>query len=139
MLYFLAGLTCTDENALIKSDFGKYAAEHGIAVVFPDTSPRGLNIEGDKKDWFFGEGAGFYLDATTEKWKKNYRMYSYVNQELQDLVNSIFYVDGSRVSLTGFSMGGHGALSIFLKNPGKYRSVSAFAPISHPSSVGVWG
>lgn len=138
LLYYLSGLTCSDENALTKAGWGKYAAKHGVALVFPDTSPRGLKIEGDSDSWDFGEGAGFYVDATTEKWKKNYQMYSYVTKELPEVISSYFPVDGSRQSIMGHSMGGHGALISFLKNPGVYRSVSAFAPICNPTNS-VWG
>lgn len=138
VIYFLSGLTCTDENPIVKSGFAQWASKYGVAMVFPDTSPRGLNIEGQKDSWSFGEGAGFYVDATTEKWGKHYNMYSYVTQELPELVHSIFPVDGNNISITGHSMGGHGALACFFKNPGKYKCVSAFAPISNPTQT-PWG
>jgi len=138
VLYFLGGLTCTDENALIKSGFAQFAAKYGIAVVFPDTSPRGVDIEGQDDTFSFGSGAGFYVDATTDKWKKHYNMYSYVTKELPELVHSVFPVDGTKIGITGHSMGGHGALSLFFKNPGMYKSVSAFAPIANPTQT-PWG
>lgn len=138
VLYYLSGLTCTDENALVKSGFAAFASKYGLAVVFPDTSPRNTGIEGETATWTFGAGAGWYVDATTDKWKKHYNMYTYINEELPQLINSIFPVDGSRVSITGHSMGGHGALISYLKNPGKYKSVSAFAPCCNPTECD-WG
>lgn len=138
VLYYLSGLTCSDENALTKSDFARFASKWGLAVVFPDTSTKEVTIEGDKDTWDFGQGAGFYVDATTEKWRKHYNNYSYITEELPEIVNSTFPVDGRRVSITGHSMGGHGALTIFFKNPGKYKSVSAFSPICNPTQCG-WG
>jgi len=138
VLYYLSGLSCTDDNASQKSEFAKYASKWGLAVVFPDTSARGIDIPGQSDSWDFGLGAGFYVDATTDKWKKNFNNYTYVTKELPELVNSVFPVDGSRTSITGHSMGGHGALISFLKNPGKYKSVSAFAPICHPTDC-PWG
>jgi len=108
-------------------------------VVFPDTSPRDTGIEGIKDDPYFGEGAGFYLNATEEKYKKHFNMYSYVTEELPWIVQQHFHVSDKIQSITGSSMGGLGALNLFLKNPGKYKSVSAFAPISHPTSEGLWG
>ncbi|OWA53860.1 S-formylglutathione hydrolase [Hypsibius exemplaris] len=138
VLYWLSGLTCTEKNFIEKSGFQRFAAEAGIVVIGPDTSPRGCNIEGEEDAYDFGTGAGFYVDATEEKWKKNYRMYSYVTKELPVVVAANFPVDPSRQSIFGHSAGGHGALICFLKNPGQYRSVSAFAPISNPS-VAPWG
>jgi len=138
VLYYLSGLTCTDENARTKAHFAEEAAKAGLAVVFPDTSPRGVKIEGDDESYDFGTGAGFYVNATTPEWSKHYRMYDYVSKELPDLVSSLFPVDGSKMSITGHSMGGHGALVCHLKNPGKYASVSAFAPICNPTQV-PWG
>jgi len=138
VLYFLAGLTCSDETAIQKSDALRFASKQGLAMIFPDTSARGVNIAGQDESWDFGLGAGFYVDATTEKWKKHYNMYTYVTQELPELVNSLFPVDGTNISITGHSMGGHGALIAFLKNPGMYKSVSAFAPICNPTQV-PWG
>ena len=138
VLYWLSGLTCTQDNFIQKAGGQRYAAEHGIAIVCPDTSPRGCNIEGEEDSWDFGTGAGFYIDATEEKWKKNYNMFSYVTQELPQVIESNFPVDASRKSISGHSMGGHGALVSFLKNPGLYKSVSAFAPICNPCNC-PWG
>jgi S-formylglutathione hydrolase len=137
-LYFLAGLTSNHENAPIKTHFGAYAKKHNIAMIFPDTAPRGVEIEGMKDNWWFGESAGYYVDATTEKWSKNFNMNSYITQELPKLVSDHFHVDSNRSSLTGFSMGGMGALALYLRNPGKYRSVSCFSPIAHPTNMD-WG
>ncbi|XP_066266959.1 S-formylglutathione hydrolase-like [Branchiostoma lanceolatum] len=138
VLYWLSGLTCTEQNFVTKACAQRAAAEHGIIIVAPDTSPRGCNIEGEEDGWDFGTGAGFYVNATEDKWKTNYRMYSYVTEELPSVVNSSFPVDSDRQSVFGHSMGGHGALICYLKNPGKYRSVSAFAPICNPVSC-PWG
>jgi len=137
VLYWLSGLTCTEQNFIIKSGFQQHAAKYGIIVIGPDTSPRGCSIEGEDDDYDFGSGAGFYVDATEEKWKTNYRMYSYVTSELPSLVEKEFPTNG-KVSISGHSMGGHGALMIALKNPERYQSVSAFAPICNPSE-GPWG
>lgn len=115
------------------------ASKKGIAIVYPDTSPRGLNIEGEDESYDFGSGAGFYVDATKSPWDKGYKMYSYIASELPAAIFAEFKeLDGSRVSITGHSMGGHGALTLFLKNPGMYKSVSAFAPIANPSNC-QWG
>ncbi len=138
VLYYLSGLTCTDENALTKSDFARFASKWGLAVVFPDTSVRDVVIEGDRDHYSFGMGAGYYVDATTDKWKTNYNNYSYITKELPEVIRQYFPVDTSRASITGHSMGGHGALQIFLKNSTVYKSVSAFAPISNPSNTD-WG
>ena len=138
VLYYLAGLTCTEETATIKAGAQRLAAEHGLALVMPDTSPRGAGVAGEDDGWDFGSGAGFYLDATQEPWSTNYRMYSYVTQELPGIVNSTFAVDAMRTGIFGHSMGGHGALTIALKNPDAYRSVSAFAPICAPMQC-PWG
>jgi len=138
VLYWLSGLTCTEENFVIKSGFQRYASEHNLLVVGPDTSPRGCKIEGEDDDWDFGTGAGFYVDAETEKFKTNYRMYSFVTQELPLVVEQNLPVIKGARSISGHSMGGHGALICALKNPGLYKSVSAFAPISNPS-VSAWG
>ncbi len=138
VLYWLSGLTCTEQNFITKAGAQRYAEEYGIALVAPDTSPRGCNIEGEDDSWDFGTGAGFYVNATQEKWKTNYNMYSYVTMELPALVNSNFPVLSDRRSIFGHSMGGHGALVCALKNPGMYRSVSAFAPICNPSNC-PWG
>ena len=138
VLYWLSGLTCTEQNFIQKAGSQKYAAELGIAIVCPDTSPRGCNIEGEDDSWDFGTGAGFYVDATEEKWKSNYNMYSYVTKELPGVIEANFPVDPSLKSISGHSMGGHGALICFLKNPGMYKSVSAFAPICNPMQC-PWG
>ncbi len=132
VLYWLSGLTCTEENFIIKAGAQRVAAELGLAIVMPDTSPRGLNIPGEGESYDFGSGAGFYVDATQAPWSQGYRMYSYITQELSSLVASTFPVDPARVSIFGHSMGGHGALTIALKTPGYYKSVSAFAPICSP-------
>jgi len=130
VLYWLSGLTCTDENFTTKAGAQRYAAEHGIAIVAPDTSPRGEGVPDDPEGAYdFGLGAGFYLNATEKPWSEHYRMYDYVVEELPKLVNSELPVDGSKVAISGHSMGGHGALSIALKNPGRFVSVSAFSPI----------
>jgi len=138
VLYFLAGLTCTEETFMIKAGALRFAAQHGLILVAPDTSPRGLNIPGDSDSWDFGVGAGFYLDAEQEPWRRNYRMYSYVTKELPALVESSFPARSDRRGVFGHSMGGHGALIVGLKNPDRYQSVSAFAPISNPVAV-PWG
>lgn len=139
VLYWLSGLTCTDENFVTKAGAQRYAAEHGIAIVAPDTSPRGEDVPDDPDGAYdFGLGAGFYVDATREPWKHHYRMYSYIVDELPALINGEFPVDSSRCAISGHSMGGHGALTIALKNPGRFRSVSAFSPISSPLNC-PWG
>jgi len=139
-LYWLSGLTCTDENFSTKSGFARAAAARGVALVMPDTSPRGVTIEGADDSYDFGSGAGFYVDATTPKWKENYNMYTYVTSELPALVEATLadkIVPGKR-SIFGHSMGGHGAITLACKNPGTYTSVSAFAPIAHPTNC-PWG
>jgi S-formylglutathione hydrolase len=136
-LYWLSGLTCTDENFMVKSGAQRYAAELGLAIVCPDTSPRGTDFPGEHDSYDFGSGAGFYVNATQEPWSANYRMFDYATQELPALVDEHFPVNG-KCSISGHSMGGHGALVCYLRNPGKYQSVSAFAPICHPSDCG-WG
>jgi len=139
VLYWLSGLTCTDENFVTKAGAQRYAAEHGIAIVAPDTSPRGEDVPDDPDGaWDFGLGAGFYLNASQAPWDRHYKMYDYVVDELPALVKNTFEVDASNSSIFGHSMGGHGALTIALKNPDKYRSVSAFSPIVSPSTV-PWG
>uniref|UniRef100_A0A5F9C3S2 S-formylglutathione hydrolase n=1 Tax=Oryctolagus cuniculus TaxID=9986 RepID=A0A5F9C3S2_RABIT len=125
VLYFLSGLTCTEQNFITKSGFQQAASEHGLIVIAPDTSPRGCNIKGEDDSWDFGTGAGFYVDATEDPWKTNYRMYFYVTEELPQLVNANFPVDPQRTSIFGHSMGGHGALICTLKNPGKYKAYDA--------------
>ncbi|MGI1678395.1 MAG: S-formylglutathione hydrolase [Cellvibrionaceae bacterium] len=138
VLYWLSGLTCNDENFSTKAGAQRYAAEHGIVLVMPDTSPRGVNIEGEDDSYDFGSAAGFYLNATEKPWSDHYNMYDYVVKELPDLIEGHFPVDPRRKSISGHSMGGHGALTIALKNPEVYRSVSAFAPIVAPTQV-PWG
>lgn len=139
VLIWLSGLTCTADNCSEKGFFQHGASKKGIAVLYPDTSPRGAKIQGEDDSYDFGSGAGFYVDATADPWSKNYKMYSYVTQELPSTVFESFpQLDSGRVSITGHSMGGHGALTLFLKNPGKYKSVSAFAPIANPLKA-PWG
>lgn len=139
VLYYLAGLTCTEETFVIKAGAQRVAAELGLMLVTPDTSPRETGIEGATGDWEFGEAAGFYLDATTPEFDRRFRMYSYVTRELPALIGANFAsADMSRESIFGHSMGGHGALTIALKNAERYKSVSAFAPIVAPSEV-PWG
>lgn len=137
VLYWLSGLTCTNENFMIKSGFQKYASELGIAVVTPDTSPRGANIEGENDSWDFGTGAGFYVDSLEKPWSDYYNMYSYILNELPELIEGNFNVNDKK-SIFGHSMGGHGALVLALNNPNKYKSVSAFAPICAPINC-AWG
>jgi S-formylglutathione hydrolase len=138
VLYYLSGLTCTQENVTTKGGFQRLAAELGIAVCCPDTSPRGAGYPGEDDAYDFGTGAGFYVDATATPWSGMYRMYSYVTAELPALIAENFYVDIGRAGIFGHSMGGHGALTIALKNPGLYRSLSAFAPIVAPMQC-PWG
>jgi len=137
VLYYLAGLTCTEETFVTKACALEHAARLGIMLVAPDTSPR-IQLPGDRDSWDFGIAAGFYLDATQAPWSRHYRMYSYVVNELPQLVAANFRADLRRSGIMGHSMGGHGALTIGLKNPDKYRSLSAFAPISAPTQV-PWG
>jgi S-formylglutathione hydrolase len=138
LLYWLSGLTCTEENFIIKAGAQRVAAELGLAIVTPDTSPRGLNIPGEAESYDFGLGAGFYVDATEQPWAHGYRMYSYVMRDLRALIAESFSVDSGRIGIFGHSMGGHGALTIALKNPDLYKSVSAFAPIASPMRC-PWG
>ena len=139
VLYWLSGLTCTDENFVTKAGAQRYAAEHGIAVVAPDTSPRGEGVPDDPEGAYdFGLGAGFYVNATQAPWSEHYRMYDYVTEELPALVEAEFPVDASQVGISGHSMGGHGALTIALKNPDRFKSVSAFSPICSPMNC-PWG
>lgn len=138
VLYWLSGLTCNDENFSSKAGAQRVAAELGIALVMPDTSPRGVSLPGEDDSYDFGSAAGFYLNATQSPWSKHYNMYDYVVNELPQLVNQHFAIDGQRASISGHSMGGHGALTIGLKNPQAYRSVSAFSPIVAPMQV-PWG
>ena len=137
-LFYLAGLTCTEETFPIKAGAQRYAAEHGIALIAPDTSPRGADIPGEKDAWDFGVGAGFYVDATREPWARRYRMNSYVTRELRETVLAELPVREDRIGIFGHSMGGHGALVLALRNPDLYASVSAFAPIAAPSQC-PWG
>ncbi|MGV8922858.1 MAG: S-formylglutathione hydrolase [Thermomonas sp.] len=136
VLYWLSGLTCTEQNFISKAGAQRYAAEHGIALVCPDTSPRGDGVA-DADGYDLGKGAGFYINATQAPWAAHYRMYDYVVDELPELIESHFPVNASR-AISGHSMGGHGALVVALRNPGRYSSVSAFAPIVAPSQV-PWG
>jgi S-formylglutathione hydrolase len=138
VLYYLSGLTCTEENFTTKAGAQRYAAEHGLMLVAPDTSPRGDNVPDEEGAWDFGKGAGFYVDATESPWNQNYRMYSYVVDELPALIHANFPVQPDRTGIFGHSMGGHGALICGLKNPDRYRSISAFAPIAAPSQCD-WG
>jgi S-formylglutathione hydrolase len=138
VLFYLAGLTCTEETFMVKAGAQRHAAELGLMLVAPDTSPRGAGIPGEDADWDFGLGAGFYVDATEAPWSRHYRMYSYVTRELPALVAANFPAQGERQGIFGHSMGGHGALVCALRNPERYRSVSAFAPIGAPAQV-PWG
>ena len=136
VLYWLSGLTCTEQNFITKAGAQRYAAEHGIILVAPDTSPRGDDVA-DADGYDLGKGAGFYVNATQQPWARHYRMHDYVAAELPALVEGNFPASGAR-AISGHSMGGHGALTIALRNPGRYRSVSAFSPIVAPSQV-PWG
>lgn len=138
ILYYLSGLTCTEENFIIKSGAQQYASELGIMLVVPDTSPRNTNIPGEDDAWDLGSGASFYVDATENSWQKHYQMYSYVTGELPELIAANFPVQADKQSIMGHSMGGHGALISALKNPQQYLSVSAFAPIAAPMNC-PWG
>ena len=136
---YLSGLTCTHANVTEKGEFRSACAEHGLIFVAPDTSPRGEGVPGDPANSYdFGLGAGFYVDATAEPWSAHYRMYTYVTQELRGLIEAKFPVDPARTGIFGHSMGGHGALTLGLRNPDLYRSISAFAPISAPKQC-PWG
>jgi S-formylglutathione hydrolase len=143
VLYFLSGLTCTEENFMAKAGVQRFAAEYGLMVVAPDTSPRHTGIPGEDTDWDFGSGAGFYVDATVKPWSQHYQMYSYVVEELPQLIAQHFPVLRDRdlpshQSIFGHSMGGHGALVCAFRNPSRYQSVSAFAPICAPMQC-PWG
>lgn len=138
VLYFLAGLTCTEETFTIKAAAQRLASELGLMLVAPDTSPRDTGFEGATGDWEFGEGAGFYVDATEAPWASRFRMHSYIANELPALIESKFPADPERRGISGHSMGGHGALTLALTYPDRYRSVSAFAPIVAPTQV-PWG
>ncbi|RBR05452.1 hypothetical protein FVER53590_05434 [Fusarium verticillioides] len=139
LLIYLSGLTCTPDNVTEKGFLHAHASKLGLALLYPDTSPRELDLPGEHDSYDFGSGAGFYIDAKKDPYSKHYKMESYITNELPDLIFKEFKeVDSSRVSISGHSMGGHGALTLFLKNPGKYKSVSAWAPISNPSQC-PWG
>ena len=137
-LYWLSGLTCTQDNFSVKAGAQQHAASLGLALIIPDTSPRELELPGENERMELGTGAGFYVNATRTPWNRNYQMYDYVAQELPALVAAELPTDANRKSISGHSMGGHGALTVGLKNPSSYRSISAFAPISAPSRSG-WG
>jgi len=137
-VFYLAGLTCTEETFAIKAGAQRVAAELGLMLVTPDTSPRGAQVPGEADSWDFGVGAGFYLDATQQPWTTHWRMGSYITQELHQLVLDRFPARADQIGIFGHSMGGHGALTLALQNPGLYRSVSAFAPIAAPSQC-PWG
>lgn len=137
VLWYLSGLTCTHENAMIKAGAQAWAADHAIALVFPDTSPRGEGIADDAA-YDLGQGAGFYVNATEKPWAPNFRMWDYIAEELPALVTATFAIDEDRQSITGHSMGGHGALTLAMRLPGRFRSVSAFAPIANPTASD-WG
>lgn len=132
VLYWLSGLTCSEQNFITKAGAQRIASELGIAIVVPDTSPRGVNIPADKMEAGLGEGASFYFNATQQPWDKHYQMYSYISEELPEFIAEHFSVDKERCGIFGHSMGGHGALMIALKNPGRFKSLSAFAPICSP-------
>ncbi|KFC61229.1 S-formylglutathione hydrolase [Bosea sp. LC85] len=136
VLWYLSGLTCTHQNVMDKGEYRAAAAANGIAIICPDTSPRGDGVPDEPDNWQFGSGAGFYLDATQEPYARNYRMESYLLAELSEIVAHNFPVDMSRQGIFGHSMGGHGAITLALKNPDRFRSVSAFAPITQPSTAG---
>ncbi|KAK2608778.1 hypothetical protein QQS21_002635 [Conoideocrella luteorostrata] len=139
VLIWLSGLTCSPDNCLEKGFLHAHASRLNLAVVYPDTSPRGTSHPTEHDDWDFGSAASFYIDATRDPWSQNYLMESYLSKELPELLFKEFgQLDGKRVSISGHSMGGHGALTLFLKNPGKYKSVSALAPICNPSEC-PWG
>ena len=137
-LYWLSGLTCTEENFVLKSGAQRFAAQLGLALIIPDTSPRGLNLPGEDEHMEIGTGASFYVNATEHPWAPHYQMYDYVTQELVTTVNSFLPVDAERKSISGHSMGGHGALLAGLRHPDQYASVSAFAPIC-TASQSEWG
>lgn len=137
VLWWLSGLTCTHVNVMDKGEYRKACAEHGVVFVAPDTSPRGDNVP-DDPEYDFGKGAGFYVDATQEPWKQHFQMRSYIEQELPPIIAGNFPVDMDRQGISGHSMGGHGALTVSLRNPGRFRSTSAFAPIVSPINC-PWG
>lgn len=137
VLWYLSGLTCTHENAMTKAGAQAWAAEHGIALIFPDTSPRGDDVADDEA-YDLGKGAGFYVDATQDPWAPHFQMWSYITDELPALIGESFAIDMDRQGITGHSMGGHGALTMAMGLPGRFKSVSAFAPISNPTAAD-WG
>jgi len=138
VLYYLSGLTCTQDNVTTKSGFQRYASEQQIIVVCPDTSPRGSDIPGEHDSYDFGSGAGFYLNATEAPWSKSYNMYDYIVSELPQLIEANFSVNPEKTGIFGHSMGGHGALTIGLRNSDKFQSISAFSPIVSPTNC-PWG
>lgn len=138
VLWYLSGLTCTHANVIEKGEYRAACAEHRIVLIAPDTSPRGDDVPDAADEYDFGQGAGFYVDATAQPWSKHYRMRTYIERELPDLIAAHFPADTDRQSITGHSMGGHGALTIGLRNPGQFRSISAFSPIVAPTQV-PWG
>ncbi|MDO8372693.1 MAG: S-formylglutathione hydrolase [Polaromonas sp.] len=137
-LVYLAGLTCNEETFMVKAGAQRLAASLGLALIAPDTSPRGANLPGDAESWDFGVGAGFYLDATQAPWSQHYRMESYITTELLPLLTDTLPLNARRIGIFGHSMGGHGALTLALRHPGLFKSVSAFAPICAPSQC-PWG
>ena len=137
-LLYLAGLTCNEETFMVKAGAQRLAASLGIALIAPDTSPRGASVAGESESWDFGIGAGFYLDATQAPWASNWRMESYILRELLPMLEAALPIDGRRVGIFGHSMGGHGALTLALRHPGRFASVSAFAPICAPTKC-PWG
>lgn len=138
VLWYLSGLTCTHANVMEKGEYRAACAKHGVILIAPDTSPRGDDVPDAEDEYDFGKGAGFYLDATQEPWSQHYRMRSYIEDELPALIAERFPADMARQGITGHSMGGHGALTIALRNPDRFRSVSAFSPICAPAQV-PWG
>ncbi|OOY04102.1 S-formylglutathione hydrolase [Thioclava sp. F28-4] len=137
VLWYLSGLTCTHENAMTKAGAQAFAAEHGIALVFPDTSPRGEGVA-NHEDYDLGQGAGFYVNATQDPWAPHFRMWDYIAEELPNAIDAAFEIDPERQAITGHSMGGHGALTLAMSLPDRFRSVSAFAPIANPTQSD-WG
>lgn len=135
VVWYLSGLTCTHANVMEKGEYRRMAAELGLIIVCPDTSPRGNDVPDEIANWQMGKGAGFYLDATQAPWSTNFRMYTYITEELPALISQHFRVDMSRQGIFGHSMGGHGAMTIALKNPDRFKSCSAFAPIVEPSTA----
>jgi S-formylglutathione hydrolase len=135
VVWYLSGLTCTHANVMEKGEYRRMAAELGLIVVCPDTSPRGNDVPDELTNWQMGKGAGFYLDATEEPWSENYQMYTYITEELPAFVSQHFRMDMTRQGIFGHSMGGHGAMTIALRNPARFKSCSAFAPIVEPSTA----